>query len=114
MTSSESRDHARLPHFRIQAATGWGLPDWRELWAYRDLFYILALRDVKLRYKQTVLGVAWVILQPLLTALIFTVVFGLLAKLPSSGLPYILFAYGHAALSLFRNHATRQPAQYHQ
>ncbi len=64
-----------------------------EIWAYRDLLFILAGRDVKLRYKQTLLGVIWVILQPLITAIIFTVVFGGFARLPSDGQPYILFVF---------------------
>jgi len=65
----------------------------REIWDYRDLLFILAGRDVKLRYKQTFLGVTWVILQPLVTAIIFTVVFGGFARLPSDGQPYILFVF---------------------
>jgi len=65
----------------------------RELWSYRDLFWILAWRDVKLRYKQTALGVTWVILQPILTSGIFAVIFGFLAELPSDGSPYMLFAF---------------------
>jgi len=64
-----------------------------DLWRYRDLLLILAGRDVKLRYKQTLLGVTWVILQPLLTALIFTVIFGNFAKMPSDGQPYMLFTF---------------------
>lgn len=63
----------------------------QELWRYRDLFLILAGRDIKVRYRQTVVGVAWVILQPILTALIFTVVFGFFVRLPSGGVPYVLF-----------------------
>jgi len=64
-----------------------------ELWAYRELLYFLVLRDVKVRYKQTVLGAAWAGLQPLTSMVIFTVIFGRLAKLPSDGVPYALFAY---------------------
>jgi homopolymeric O-antigen transport system permease protein len=67
--------------------------DIRELWAYRELAYFLALRDVKLRYKQTVFGVGWAIIQPLAAALIFTIFFGRLAGLPSDGLPYAVFVY---------------------
>jgi len=66
----------------------------REIWHYRELFYFLAWRDVKVRYKQTALGVAWAVLQPLLTMLIFTVLFGNLAKMPSEGMPYPLFYFG--------------------
>jgi lipopolysaccharide transport system permease protein len=67
--------------------------DLGELWAYRDLFYFLAWRDIKVRYRQTFLGAAWAILQPLLGAALFTVLFGRLAKMPSDGVPYPVFAY---------------------
>lgn len=63
---------------------------WRDLWRYRELFYFLAWRDVLVRYKQAVLGVAWSVLRPLLTMLVFTVIFGRWAKLPSYGVPYPL------------------------
>lgn len=69
----------------------WSLTDIKEVWQYRDLFYIFAWRDIKVRYKQTTLGVLWVIFQPLITMLIFTVFFGNLAKIPSGKLPYPLF-----------------------
>jgi len=65
----------------------------RDFWAYRELLYFLMWRDVKVRYKQTALGVVWVILQPLLTTLIFTIFLGKLARVPSDGLPYPLFVY---------------------
>jgi lipopolysaccharide transport system permease protein len=65
----------------------------RELWEYRELLYFFAWRDVKVRYKQTVIGVAWVILQPLMTMGVFTIFFGRLAKLPSQGLPYPVFYF---------------------
>lgn len=78
---------------RIQPASGWFHLDLREIWAYRDLFLILMLRDVKIRYKQTALGVIWVILQPLTAALIFAVIFGQFAKLPSQGVPYTLYVF---------------------
>lgn len=64
-----------------------------ELWEYRELLYFMALRDVKVRYKQTVLGVAWVVMQPLLTTLIFTIFLGMLAKVPYQGVSYPLFVY---------------------
>jgi lipopolysaccharide transport system permease protein len=67
--------------------------DLRELWAYRELALFLALRDLKLRYKQTAFGVAWAIIQPLGAAVIFTIVFGRLAGLPSDGLPYAVFVF---------------------
>ncbi|HEY0036201.1 MAG TPA: ABC transporter permease [Longimicrobium sp.] len=64
----------------------------RELWAYRGLFFFLVWRDIKVRYAQTVLGAAWAILQPVMTTLVFTVVFGMLASIPSDGAPYAVFA----------------------
>ncbi len=73
--------------------SGWAALELGNLWRYRDLIVILTTRDVKLRYKQTALGVVWVILQPLVAALIFAVIFGRYAKLPSSGLPYLPFVF---------------------
>jgi lipopolysaccharide transport system permease protein len=67
--------------------------DLRAVWQYREMLYFLIWRDVKVRYKQTVIGAGWAILQPLMTVLIFTVVFGGFAKIPSDGLPYLIFAY---------------------
>lgn len=65
----------------------------RDLWAYRELLYFLAWRDFKVRYKQTVLGVAWAIIQPFFTMVVFSIFFGYLGKIPSDGLPYPVFAY---------------------
>jgi lipopolysaccharide transport system permease protein len=81
------------PAVVIEPTRGWAAVDLRELWKYRDLLMILAGRDIKLRYKQTILGVTWVVLQPLVAALIFTVMFGRFAKLPSDGHPYLLFVF---------------------
>ena len=67
--------------------------DLSELWSFRELFYIFAWRDVKVRYKQTILGVIWAILQPLTTMIIFTFFFGKLAQIPSGNLPYMIFVY---------------------
>lgn len=67
--------------------------DWREIWAYRELLWVLTTRDVKVRYKQTVLGSAWAILRPVVTMLTFSVVFGRLAKMPSDDVPYPVFVY---------------------
>ena len=77
----------------IQATSGWQLIDFQELWRYKDLLYFLTLRGIKARYAQSVLGVGWAIIQPLFTTLVFTVVFGGLAKVDSDGMPYILFSY---------------------
>jgi homopolymeric O-antigen transport system permease protein len=77
----------------IEPASGWAAVQLRELWEYRELLYFLVWRDIKVRYKQTVLGAAWAILQPLLTMVVFSIFFGRLAKIPSDGLPYPIFAY---------------------
>lgn len=66
---------------------------WADLWRYRELFLFLSWRDVLVRYKQTVIGVMWAVLKPLLTMIVFTVVFGKLAKMPSEGMPYAVFVY---------------------
>lgn len=66
---------------------------WRDLWRYRELFYFLAWRDILVRYKQTVIGIAWALIRPLLTMLVFTIVFGKLAKLPSGGAPYPIMVF---------------------
>jgi lipopolysaccharide transport system permease protein len=77
----------------IQPSRAWVPLDLGELWEYRELLYLLVWRELKVRYKQTVLGVAWAIVQPLLTMVVFSVVFGRLAKMPSDGVPYPVFAY---------------------
>jgi lipopolysaccharide transport system permease protein len=76
---------------RIRPGKGWRGIDLREVWRYRELLWFLTLRDIKLRYKQTALGVGWAVLQPLFTMAVFTVFFGRLGKLPSDGKPYALF-----------------------
>jgi lipopolysaccharide transport system permease protein len=77
----------------IKPTRGWARLDLREIWDYRELLYFLVWRDVKIRYKQTAIGAAWVILQPLLTAAIFTVVFGHFARLPTDGVPYPVLTF---------------------
>jgi lipopolysaccharide transport system permease protein len=80
------------PTVRIRPSRGWVALNLGELWAYRELLYFLVWRDVKVRYKQTVLGIAWVVIQPVASTLIFTVIFGNLAHMPSDNLPYAVFA----------------------
>ncbi len=77
----------------IDASKRWAAANLRDLWKYRELLYFLVWRDLKVRYKQTVIGAAWVIIQPLLTTLIFTIFLGELARVPSDGVPYPVFAY---------------------
>jgi lipopolysaccharide transport system permease protein len=81
------------PYLIIKPKKGWQLIDFKELSEYRDLFYFLVARDVKVRYKQTVLGGLWAIIQPLFLMVIFTLFFGYLAKVPSDGVPYPIFNY---------------------
>jgi lipopolysaccharide transport system permease protein len=76
----------------IQSTRGWAAPQLRAVWEYRELLYFLVWRDLKVRYRQTVLGVAWVLLQPLLSTVVFTLLFGVLLGAPSDGAPYALFA----------------------
>src|SRR5205807_8054955 len=84
---------ADISVIRIEPSRSWLAVNLPELWAYRELLYFLDWRDVKVRYKQTVIGIGWTILQPLTTMVIFTVIFGNFAKIPSDGLPYPVFAY---------------------
>jgi lipopolysaccharide transport system permease protein len=77
----------------IEPVRGWRSLDLRELWAYRELLLVLTMRDVKVRYKQTVLGATWAILQPFMAMVVFTIFFGHLAKMPSDGFPYPVFVY---------------------
>ncbi len=84
---------ANLTTIRIEATKGWVSLRLREIWTARGLLYFLVWRDVKVRYKQTVLGAAWAVLQPLMAMIIFSIFFGHLAKMPSAGVPYPIFAY---------------------
>lgn len=81
------------PLVSIRAGSKFAAVDLKSLWAYRELLYFLTWRDVKVRYKQTVLGAAWAVIQPLFMVIIFSIFFGKLARLPSDGIPYPLFAY---------------------
>lgn len=92
----------------IEPSQGWVALKLRELWRYRELLYFLTWRDIKVRYKQTLIGGAWAILQPVLTMIVFSLFFGGLAKMPSDGVPYPIFSY--AALvpwTLFANGMTQ-------
>src|SRR2546421_1847992 len=82
-----------LPVFRIEPLRGWVSLRLREFWKYRELLYFLVWRDIKVRYKQTALGAAWAILQPVMTMVVFSVFFGRLGKIPSDGIPYPVFAF---------------------
>jgi len=77
----------------IEPKKGWQLIDWKELRDYKDLFYFLVWRDIKVLYKQTILGFSWAIIRPVFSMIVFTIVFGKLAKVPSDGVPYPIFSY---------------------
>jgi lipopolysaccharide transport system permease protein len=82
-----------VPVIRIEPSRGWVSLQLRALWKYRELLYFLIWRDVKVRYKQTVLGAAWAIIQPFFTMVVFSIFFGKLAQVPSDGIPYPIFSY---------------------
>jgi len=77
----------------IEPKSGWQLIDWTELKEYRDMFYFLVWRDIKVRYAQSVLGVGWAVIQPVFSMIVFTIVFGNLAKIESDGVPYAIFSF---------------------
>lgn len=86
-------DFAALPERVLQPSRGLPIPNLAELWRFRELVFFLAWRDISVRYKQTVLGAAWAILQPVLTMVVFSVFFGKLGNIPSDGLPYPVFTF---------------------
>lgn len=91
----------------IEPPSGWLMVDFRELWEYRELIWVLTVRDIKVRYKQTVLGAAWAVIQPVTSMLIFSVLLGKFAGVPSDGHPYPLFVYtGLLPWMLFANAIT--------
>jgi lipopolysaccharide transport system permease protein len=99
---------APAPRLRIQASKGWRSVNLEELWSHRELVYFLIWRDIKVRYKQTALGGAWAILQPVLTMGVFALFFGRLAKVPSDGVPYAVFTFtGLVPWTFFANGLTQ-------
>jgi lipopolysaccharide transport system permease protein len=93
MLASQQNPAVDIPVIRIRPASDRLASGLKELWQYRELLYFLIWRDVKVRYKQTAIGAAWAIIQPLMTMIIFTVVFGKFANMPSDGLPYPIFSF---------------------
>ena len=89
---TNQKQEKQTPTIYLRPSKGWLAIDFNELWRYRELIFFLTWRDIKVRYKQAVLGITWAILQPLLTTLIFTVIFGILLGTPSQDLPYPLFS----------------------
>ena len=96
-----SNPAADVPVTIIKPTVGWGRLKLNELWEFRELVFFFIWRDIKVRYKQTVLGAAWAILQPLLTMIVFSIFFGRLGRIPSDGVPYPLFALGGLVPWLF-------------
>lgn len=82
-----------VPEICLEPTKGWTSLGLKDLWDYRELLYFLAWRDIKIRYKQTILGGLWAVAQPFLTMVVFTLFFGRLAKMPSDGIPYPIFSY---------------------
>lgn len=108
MSSAPLSSPAPKPLLTIERQRGWVPLNLPEIWRFRDLMFTLAGRDIRLRYRQTALGVAWVVLQPLLAAGLFSFVFGLLARLPDEGVPYFVLSYaGMLAFNVFNNTLTR-------
>ena len=100
-----------LPVIVIQPRRGWQFVDLAELWRFRELLVMLTWRDIKVRYKQTVLGVAWAVIQPLATMIVFAAFFGRVAEMPSGGVPYPLFAFTGLLLWFFFANAVASASQ---
>jgi lipopolysaccharide transport system permease protein len=94
-TTLPKLDLARFsgPETVIEPKPGWRFVNLRELWEYRDLFYFLVWRDIKARYAQSVLGIGWAVIQPVFTMIVFTIIFGKLARIGSDGVPYAIFSF---------------------
>ncbi len=92
-TQKQTADTISVPTITIRPSRGWVPINFGDLWAYRELLYFLTWREIKVRYKQTALGFAWAIIQPVFMMIVFTLFFGNLAKVPSEGIPYPLFNY---------------------
>lgn len=97
----QSSQPEQLPVLIIQPTKGWVSLQLREVWRYRELLFFLIWRDIKVRYKQTVIGAAWAIIQPVTTMVVFSLFFGGLAKIPSDGIPYPIFSYAALVPWLF-------------
>lgn len=93
MTKQSQTQLTKMPEIDLVPPKGWFNLHFRDMWDFRELLYFLVWRDIKVRYKQTALGAAWVVIQPLVTMVIFNIVFGKLANLPSDGIPYPIFSF---------------------
>lgn len=95
----------------IQPRTGWRLVDWKELWQYRDLYYFLVWRGLKVRYAQSAIGIGWAVIQPVFSMVVFSLVFGKLAKVDSDGVPYALFSLAALVPWTYFSNALTEGAQ---
>src|SRR3989338_3997108 len=110
-TSHNGLSDVSRAHAMSLSTTGWtkiirprktlSWNDLQELWDYRELLYFFALRDIKVKYKQTIVGIVWAVFQPIMAMVVFSVVFGKLADLPSDGIPYPIFVYSGLILWMF-------------
>ncbi len=107
-TTTSSETVTELPIHRLEPIRGWAPLGLRELWEFRELLYFLTWRDVKVRYKQTFLGASWAIIQPFFTMVVFSLFFGKLAKIPSDGVPYPVFAFAALVPWTFFSNALTQ------
>jgi lipopolysaccharide transport system permease protein len=106
VTQAEAR--VETPQTVIEPPSGWQLVDLEELWRYKDLLWFLVWRDVKARYAQSILGIGWAVIQPVFNMVVFTVIFGNLAKISSEGVPYVIFSYtGLVPWTYFSNALTQ-------
>src|ERR1700688_2034428 len=111
ITAPASVPDSTILVIRIEAPRAWPSLKLRELWDYRELIYFFVWRDIKVRYKQTVLGAGWAVIQPFFTMLLFSLFFGRFAKVPSDSIPYPLFAFsGLVPWSLF-SHGLNQASR---
>lgn len=101
-------EHATDYELIIRPKYGFLDLNWQELKEYRELLFFLALRDIKIRYKQTIMGTSWALLQPFFTMVVFTLIFGRLAKMPSEGVPYPIFSYSGLLLWIYFQNALSQ------
>ena len=106
--TSTAATHASPTAYVVEPAAGWPRIDFDELWQYRGLFWFMVWRDLKVRYAQTVLGAGWAIAQPLITMVVFSVVFGGLARVPSDGIPYPVFSLAALVPWMFFSQALSQ------
>lgn len=104
MAVTTQNQTSEVPLVILHPASGWSLMNFRDLWLYRELIFFMTWRDLKVRYKQTILGISWAVLKPFMTMVVFSIFFGQLASMPSDGVPYPIFSFtGVLVWELFAN-----------